>query len=486
MTTRKDTAKGPARAVWSAAGVVLLLCLLLYLRQLTSSASVEEWSPFLGVLVALGLLASLAVSGLTWLARVAWQRLRAAEAVNHQLADQIRERRETESALRKSEARFRALFEDSPDAILVQDLDGRVLDANAAAGRLHGRDRADLIGRPLSELVPPDELDAVRRHFPRLCAGELESIEGRAWTSDGRAVPIEIHCRRIDYAGRTALLLHVRDVSDRKRLEAQLLQAQKMEAVGQLAGGIAHDFNNLLTIINGYCLLLEGGLPADHPCAPFVREIYVAGQRAADLTKQLSAYGRRQSLQPVVLDLNRLVTGVGRTLGRVVGEHVRVVTDLVADAPPVLADPGQLEQVLLNLAVNARDAMPEGGTLTFRTARDPLDAAAAARLGLAPANYVRLDVADTGCGMDAATQQRLFEPFFTTKGVGKGTGLGLATAYGIIKQSGGAIHVTSAPGHGTTFTIHLPQAGSRLPPPPAPAAPPSRGRDDSRLQLAAP
>jgi nitrogen-specific signal transduction histidine kinase/CheY-like chemotaxis protein len=248
------------------------------------------------------------------------------------------------------------------------------------------------------------------------------------------------------------------DLTEQKQLEERLRQAQKMEAVGQLAGGVAHDFNNLLTIITGYSELLLGSLPPGDQGLEFLRQIKQAGERAASLTRQLLAFGRKQTLHIQVLDLNALVHNLQKMLRRLIGENI----DIVIEPDPLLGkvkvDPVQIEQVLLNLAVNARDAMPEGGTLTVATANVELDEVwGQSRPELVPGPYVQLTVRDTGCGMDSAVKAHLFEPFFTTKEVGKGTGLGLATVYGIVKQSGGHVEVDSKPGRGATFRIYLPR-----------------------------
>jgi nitrogen-specific signal transduction histidine kinase len=260
------------------------------------------------------------------------------------------------------------------------------------------------------------------------------------------------------------------DLTDRKRLEAQLRQAQKMEAVGQLAGGVAHDFNNLLTVITAGTRFAREALPPESPAIPDLATVDAAAQRAAQLTRQLLAFGRQQVLRPQAVDLNRIAADVGRMLRRTIGEDVAVVTALAPAVAPVRADPGQLEQVLMNLAVNARDAMPDGGTLTIETTEVAVDAReAAAHPGLPPGAYVCLRVRDTGTGMDAATRERAFEPFFTTKPQGQGTGLGLATVYGIVKQSGGYVYVESAPGAGSTFTVLLPPDPSTARPVDVPA-----------------
>ncbi len=249
------------------------------------------------------------------------------------------------------------------------------------------------------------------------------------------------------------------DVTERKNLEAELRQSQKIEAIGRLAGGVAHDFNNILGVIQGYGELAQSEVEAGTSVAEYVTEMVQAAQRAATLTRQLQAFSRKQILQPSRLDLNDLVAKAQRMLGRLIGEDIALVVRPAAKLGTVLADPGQIDQILLNLAINARDAMPKGGTLTLETADVDLREtdAASGRPVIVPRWYVMLAVSDTGVGMDAETQRRLFEPFFTTKPVGQGTGLGLATVYGIVKQSGGYIWVYSEPGVGTTFKIYLPR-----------------------------
>jgi PAS domain S-box-containing protein len=490
------------------------------------------------------------------------------------------ERIRVEQALRESERRFRQLFEDSPDAVFVEDIEGRVLDANAAAARLQGMTRQELIGKNLAELVPPDEAAAAMSLYKKLVAGEMQQIEGKTLTAQGREVPVEVRTSRIDFSGQPALLLHVRDISERKRaeealvsseirfhsvwdnsvdamrltdengiivavnaaycklaemkredlegqpftiafaesehpnqlldlykerfatrtmtrqvqrkmtyrsgktveiegsntfvesrgqrtlllglfrdtserkrLEEQLRQSQKMDAIGQLAGGVAHDFNNILTVIQGHASLLKSVVPNNTSA----EQISQAAERATGLTRQLLTFSRRQMMQPKALDLDSVVSNLTKMLGRILGEDISLQFNYSPNQPVVHADVGMIEQILLNLAVNSRDAMPNGGQLAIRVSvlhlsGDKLAEHPEGREG----EFVRLSVRDTGTGIDAATLPHIFEPFFTTKEVGKGTGLGLATVYGIIKQHLGWVEVESAVGKGTTFHVFLP------------------------------
>jgi len=373
------------------------------------------------------------------------------------------ERRSAEEALRASEARKGAMLEAAIDAVVTMDDRGRITEFSPAAERTFGYNRDDVIGKELADvLVPPDLRERHRGGLARyLATGEAlilgRRIELRAMRADGHEIPVEVAINRIDVPGPPTFTGYVRDISAQRRLEESLRQAQKMDAIGQLAGGVAHDFNNMLTVIDGFSTLLLDELDTADARRELVEEIQRATGRAASLTDQLMAVSRRQALRLQAVDLNKLTAGLQPLLGRVVLEDVAVVVR-TADEPVVVdIDDVQFEQVILNLAFNARDAMPAGGTLTIETGIVELDAAyAAIRPGVNPGSYAMLVVSDTGIGMDDATQARIFEPFFTTKDVGKGTGLGLAMIYGTVKQSGGHIGIESEPDYGTSVRIYLP------------------------------
>jgi PAS domain S-box-containing protein len=503
------------------------------------------------------------------------------------LADQCSgalERVRAEGRLRQTEQRFRDLFENSPDAILVEDLTGKILDVNQAGCVLHGLTRGQLIGKnAVEDLLPADHREDARRNFQKLAAGKLSWLEGETVTPDGRVIPVEVRAGRMEYNGIPALLLHVRDITQRRsaesalqssemlfrsvwensvdgmrltdengvtiavnnaycklvgmeasalegqpftvvyaasenpfemirrhrehflhrtteqkserqytlhnaqtvmleimhsfvevhirsplvlslfrnvtaqrRLEEQFRQSQKMEAIGQLAGGVAHDFNNILTVIHGHASLL-GMSKLDEAGARSASQITQAAERAAALTRQLLAFSRRQIIQPRQLDLNKTVGNMSDMLGRLLGEDVSLQLNYSQTPATVEADAGMMEQVLLNLAVNARDAMPRGGQLGIRIAIVEVNEAHVQRQPEARVGrFVCLSKSDTGCGIPAENLSRIFEPFFTTKEVGKGTGLGLATVYGIVKQHQGWIEVESVIGKGTTFRVYIP------------------------------
>ena len=494
------------------------------------------------------------------------------------------ERIRAEDELRHSQKRFRELFENSPDAIFVEDLQGNVLDANRAACALHGVDRSWLIGKnAIEELVPVERREKVREEFHKLASGQISWIESESRRADGRAVPVEIRVVRVEFESQPALLFHVRDITERlavetarrssetlfrsvwdnsldgmrltddtggivavneafcilvglasrqlegkpftviydgrtdwekllrshrenfqsgkltgkrakdfilhdgrsvtfeitdsyvelggrprlllslfrniteqKKMEEQLRQSQKMEAIGQLAGGIAHDFNNILTVILGHATLLT--MQALDPKALVsAQQIKQASERAAGLTRQLLAFGRKQVASPRPIDLNQLVSGMSEMIDRLLGEDVSLQINFSGESAVVEADPGMVEQILLNLSVNSRDAMPRGGQLTIRVSRREIDAAyAASVLDARSGSFVCISHSDTGCGIPPENMTRIFEPFFTTKELGKGTGLGLATVFGIAKQHHGWVQVESVLDKGTTFHVFLP------------------------------
>ena len=495
-------------------------------------------------------------------------------------------RRRIERELRESEQRFRDLFEDSPDAIFVEGPDGNVLDANQAACRLHGVGREKLVGMNVLDLVPVEKRRKVLRDFRRLVDGEITRVEGESVSVDGRMTPVEIHATPIEYRGGPAVLLHVRDISERKHTEAalrsserlfhsvwensvegkrltdgrgdivavneafcklvgmsraelegkpftviyadteqperilkkyrqdfldrviehhieccltlrtganvmleqtnsvvelrgqptvllasfrdltaqkqledQLRHSQRMDAVGQLAGGVAHDFNNILTVIHGHASLLLGRGGLAGATSRSAQQILQAAERAANLTRQLLTFSRRQVMQQRRLDLNEVVGNMTKMLGRILGEDIALELSYWPEPPVIQADAGMMEQVLLNLAVNARDAMPHGGHLSIRISVQDLETPHTSQHTEArPGRFVCLTVADSGTGIAPEILQRIFEPFFTTKEVGKGTGLGLATVYGIVKQHQGWVEVESQIGRGATFRVYLPTA----------------------------
>jgi two-component system, cell cycle sensor histidine kinase and response regulator CckA len=359
--------------------------------------------------------------------------------------------------LRDRDRKFRLLFEEHPQPMWIFSAESRrVLEANQAAADLYGYSVEDFRSMTLNDLQPEED---VRKFLDQLkVSSNKPPSTWRHRTRAGRAVDVELAVHDIQYGGQNVQLAVLMDVTGRRELEEQLRQAQKMEAVGMLAGGVAHDFNNLLTIINGYTQLILNSLRADDANRHSAEQVMKAGERAAALTNQLLAFSRRQVLQLKVLDLNRAVSSLGVMLQRLIGEDIDLRLELRPETGRVNADAGQLEQVLMNLAVNARDAMPTGGTLTIETANVDLDETYAGRhIAVKPGPYVLLAVSDTGSGMDEATKQRLFEPFFTTKGPGKGTGLGLSTVFGIVKQSGGSLEVYSEPGRGSSVKIYFPR-----------------------------
>ena len=404
----------------------------------------------------------------------------------------VTEHRRSEELVRATRDHLEALIEASPLPIVALDIDGVVLSWNRAAEAVFGWSAEETVGRRLP-CVPDDrqeEYDAFRREI--LSGQPFTGRETQRIRKDGTRIEVSISTSPLhDAAGRSVSLVAMySDISGRKRAEEalrhsqeQLRQAQKMEAVGQLAGGVAHDFNNLLSAILSYSEMVLADLPEGHASREDIEQIRQAGTRAAELTHQLLAFSRRQVLQLRTINLNTVVADVDRMLRRVIGEDIELRTILAPALGHTRGDAGQLELVLMNLAVNARDAMPAGGTLTITTAdADLSDAGAARRAELPPGRYVTLSVEDTGAGMSPEVRERIFEPFFTTKGPGHGTGLGLSTVYGIVAQSGGHVVVASEPGAGSTFTIYLPWHTDALVPAPLAPPPPSvRGGSETVL-----
>ncbi|HYL06692.1 MAG TPA: response regulator [Thermoanaerobaculia bacterium] len=388
--------------------------------------------------------------------------------------------------LAASEERYRALMDQANDAILVLDTEQRILEANGAALRLLGRPRQDLAGRQIDDFVAPEELeDLWQRREVLWRDGSVQVPLRHLMRADGARVPVEVSASLVRIGDATTTLLILHDITERRRLEAQFHQAQKMESVGRLAGGVAHDFNNLLTLILGYGNMVLQSVADQPQLSRQVEAMIRAGESAAALTRQLLAFSRRQVLVSRVVDVNALIRQLEQMLRRLIGEDIELVTDLEPRLARIRADSGQIEQVLMNLVVNARDAMPEGGKLTLSTRNhSPAPAVAAPAQGPLPqegataaATHVLVRVADTGCGIDSAVMPHLFEPFFTTKEEGKGTGLGLATVYGIVRQSGGQVEVESRPGEGAAFSVYLPQTDEPLMPEAVVAATPGRGSE---------
>jgi len=369
----------------------------------------------------------------------------------------VSQRHKAEEAIRH----LAAIVEYTDDAIFSKTLEGTITSWNAGAARTYGYAAAEVVGRPIQMLAPPERADEMFGILDHIRQGKrVEQFETVRVTKDGRKIQVSLSIFPVpDNQGKVSGACTIgRDITQRKLLEEQLRQSQKMDAIGRLAGGVAHDFNNLLSVINGYSELVLMRLGQEHPCREAIQMIRKSGERAASLTRQLLAFSRKQVLEPVVLDLNAILNELDKMLRRLIGEDIELVTALAPAIARIKADPGQIEQIVLNLAVNARDAMPQGGRLTIETGNVELDQAyAGVRNDVAPGSYVMLAVTDTGSGIPRDLQAHIFEPFFTTKEVGKGTGLGLATVYGIVKQSGGHIELYSEVARGTTFKIYFPR-----------------------------
>ena len=400
----------------------------------------------------------------------------------------ITTRKTAEEALRQSEQRLKTIIETEPACVKLISAEGRLLEMNPAGLQMiDADDMSQVIGQEMVNLVHPADRERFLETIRLASAGHPAHAEFRVVGLRGtqrwletRAVPFDPSS--IERGQASVVLGVTQDLTQRKLLEYELNQSQKLEAVGRLAGGIAHDFNNLLTAILGYCDFAVMQLPSRHPVLPELTQIREAGERAVALTAQLLAFSRNQILKPRVIDVNEIVTGLLKMLPRIIGEHIATSAELDTGLHRVKADPTQLEQVLLNLALNARDAMPDGGALTIRTANvDLRESPLADDPSFQPGPYVLLSVTDTGTGMDTDTESRAFEPFFTTKDVGRGTGLGLSTVYGIIKQSRGYISVSTGVGAGTAITIHLPVTTEPIQREPAERATPRRGGRETVL-----
>ena len=366
--------------------------------------------------------------------------------------------------LRDSQNRLALIVDSSQDAIIGKDLDGIITHWNKGAEHMYGYPAEEMIGKPITILCPKDRPDEIPAILDRIRRGErVEYFESVRVTKDGRRLDVSLSVSPIldpegTVVGASAI---ARNITSQKKVEDQLRQSQKMEAVGRLAGGVAHDFNNVLGIVTACTELLQGRVDAND--VEYLENIREASKRGSALTRQLLAFSRKQNVQTQVLDLNERLREVSKLLRPLMGDDVEIVLFSHASSTIIEADPGQIDQIVMNLAVNSRDAMPRGGKLILEsTVADFDEGFVRDHPGMSPGRYVMLAISDNGVGMDEATRSRIFEPFFTTKDTGKGTGLGLSTVYGIVKQAGGHIWVYSEPGHGTTFKIYLPSADSKL------------------------
>ena len=391
-----------------------------------------------------------------------------------------------------SDAMFRTLFRSAPDAILIVSPEGMVLEANEQAERVFCATRSEIVGTGIDTLVPSSHREQHARHRARYHEQPVvrrmgQRLDLAGLRRDGSEFPADVSLGPFVYDDQPAVLCIVRDMTDRRRLEAdlreteqRLAQTQKLDAIGRLAGGVAHDFNNILSVVLSYSSMILGDLPEGAPLRADVEEIRTAAERAAELTRQLLAFGRRQILNPRVLDVNGVLRPMEPFLRRLIGEDVELTVLPAAGLGTALLDPTQIEQVIMNLVVNSRDALPKGGKLTIETANVDLDEVYAAEHGVLPGPHVMLAVSDTGAGMSAEVRERIFEPFFTTKAHGHGTGLGLATVFGIVQQSSGSVWVYSEPGQGTTIKAYFPRVdrpASLLPESESPPAGSLRGNE---------
>jgi PAS domain S-box-containing protein len=370
--------------------------------------------------------------------------------------DQLEAFRQEELA--KKEAQYRSLVENINEVIYTTDKEGRFTYISPVVEQITKYKVQELLGRHFAAFIFPGDLPLVEANFRNVLNGTSETNEFRVVDKDKQTLHIRTYAQLLMENDRAVGTIGVfTDITEHKRLQDQLHQAQKMESVGRLAGGVAHDFNNLLTVIIGYCEMLSDDTKDNPTTTSMIKGINRAAERAASLTQQLLAFSRKQIIQPKRLNINELIVNLEKMLHRLIGEHIALTTRLGAEPGIIKVDPAQLEQVLMNLAVNARDAMSKRGKLTIETANAYLDDAyCRLHSEVAPGDYVMLSITDTGCGMDEKTEENIFEPFFTTKEPGKGTGLGLSTVYGIVKQSGGHIGFYSQLNQGTTFNIYFP------------------------------
>ncbi|GFO55269.1 hypothetical protein GMSM_22760 [Geomonas sp. Red276] len=385
-----------------------------------------------------------------------------------QLEDELAERQRAEellteqaAVLRESESRFRTMFDASSDAIIIHDAEsGAILDVNRTMCEMYGYPHDEALALTVGDISagsPPYSAAEADAFLRRAAAGEQPEFPWHARAADGRLFWVEVRMRRVQLGNDRRVLATVTDVTHRKCLEEQLQQSLKMESIGRLAGGVAHDFNNMLCVILGRAELSKLRLSPEDPLWEAFDQILKAAERSSQITRQLLAFSRKQPTAPKQVNLNTLIAEYKKNLGRLIGEDVRFTLRAGEGLWNVLMDPVQVDQILMNLSVNARDAMPQGGALSMETANVTIMGDYQEGCGLGPGDYVRLTVSDTGVGMDSETRDHIFEPFFTTKEIGKGTGLGLSTVYGIVAQNGGVIQCESAPGAGTVFTIYLPR-----------------------------
>ena len=385
----------------------------------------------------------------------------------HQLNEQLEEKvRERTAIIEESASRYRMLFDQSPFGVLIIDPEtGRALEFNQMAHGQLGYSREEFASLTVADYEALEKPEEIGERIRKILRGERQDFQTSHRTREGEVRDVLVTVQATNLSGPTALHTIFQDITGKVLAERalaesaeQLRQSQKVEAVGRLAGGVAHDFNNLLTVITGYCELMMTGIGEGNPLWNDLQEINKSADRAAALTRQLLAFSRRQILQPKVLEIDTVVPEMDKMLHRLIGEDVDLVTLLNAGAGKVKVDPSQIEQVIVNLVINSRDAMPGGGTITIETATAELDETYVRTHGGAwPGPHVMLAVSDTGCGMDPETLSKAFDPFFTTKEKGKGTGLGLSTVFGIVKQSGGCLYAYSEPGRGTTMKIYLPR-----------------------------